>query len=253
MRNVIVFALADGQLSDEEKQFIESLRAKLRIEREEFHRLCEQVRRDPRTVSLPLGGYEAQEAIRLLVQAAAADRQISKAERRLLRRAADYVQMDPSRLEEMIDRATGVAEIDDAALQARVDEMYAKFAQWDAAARRERIGAWGELGRAAVVPLLRVLESYRAPDGAADALALKVLVAEQLGQLGDERAAYYLAQQVSIGDIEEEISNSALRQAAAEALGRLVGQPFTRDAAGVAAAREWWKGPGNREYARLAF
>jgi hypothetical protein len=134
-----------------------------------------------------------------------------------------------------------------------VAEIYQQFAGWPEATQREKLDQFASAGDAAVVPLLRILESYRTPDGAADTLALKTMVCQQLGRLGDDRAVYYLCQQISLGDAEDEINSAALRCAAAEALGRIIGKPFTPDAQGVQAAREWWLGPGRARYDQLAF
>ena len=121
------------------------------------------------------------------------------------------------------------------------------------AQRRAKLQELAAMGRGVVVPLLRVLESYKSPDGAPNALSLKARVAETLGELGDDRAVYYLAQQVNIGEQEDEITNAALRRASAAALGALVGAEFSADDEGVAAARQWWQGSGRRVYDRLAF
>jgi len=133
------------------------------------------------------------------------------------------------------------------------DEVYQQFAGWPETTQREKLDQFSSAGDAAVVPLLRILESYRAPVGAANTLSLKTVVCQQLGRLGDDRAVYYLCQQISLGDAEDEINSAALRYAAAEALGRIIGKPFTPDAQGVQAAREWWLGPGRARYDQLAF
>lgn len=133
------------------------------------------------------------------------------------------------------------------------DEIYEQFPSWPEATQREKLGQFASAGGAAVVPLLRIIESYRTPDGAANTLALKVMVCQHLGRLGDDRAVYYLSQQISLGDAEDEINSAALRYAATEALGRIIGKPFTPDAQGVQAARDWWVGPGRARYDQLAF
>jgi len=133
------------------------------------------------------------------------------------------------------------------------DEIYQQFAGWPETTQREKLDQFASAGHAAVVPLLRILESYRTPVGAANTLFLKTMVCQQLGRLGDDRAVYYLCQQISLGDAEDEINSAALRYAAAEALGRIIGKPFTPDAQGVQTAREWWLGPGRSQYDRLAF
>lgn len=249
LRNVIVFALVDGQLSDEEKQFIDLLRTKLGIDEGEFRDLCEQVRQDPKQLSLPRDPVEAEEAIRLLVEAAMADAQAGEREWKLLARLAAKAGLETSSVEQMLAAAGGAHQDE---MEALAVEIYAGFAQWDDPTRSAKVAALARFGRESVPPLLRMLESYRVPDGAADGLGLKMLVAEQLGRVGDDRAAYYLAQQVSIGDMDDEITSGAVRCAAAEALGRVVGQEFSRDQDGVVAARAWWFSYGIRQYDRLA-
>lgn len=133
------------------------------------------------------------------------------------------------------------------------DEIYQQFAGWPETTQREKLDQLASAGDAAVVPLLRILESYRTPDGAANTLSLKTIICQQLGRLGDDRAVYYLCQQISLGDAEDEINSAALRYAAAEALGRIIGKPFTPDDQGVQIAREWWLGPGRVRYDQLAF
>jgi hypothetical protein len=132
------------------------------------------------------------------------------------------------------------------------DEIYQQFAGWPETTQREKLDQFASACDAAVVPLLRILESYRTPDGAADTSALKTMVCQQLGRLGDDRAVYHLCQQISLGDAEDEINSAALRYVA-EALGRIIGQPFTPDAQGVQTAREWWVGPARARYDQLAF
>ncbi len=249
LRNVIVFALADGRLSEQERRFIDSLRAKLGISEAEFAALCQQVRQDPKRLSLPREAEQARKAVRLLAETATADGEVSQAERELLRRLAAKAGLGEGEIDALIAPAGG----DEDRVAALADEMYAHFVEWDEPARAEKLAALAGLGREAVMPLLHVLESYRVPDGAADNLELKRLVVVQLGNLGDERTAYYLAQQVGLGDVEDEISNAALRYAAAEALGRIVGQGFTADQPGLEAARAWWFGGGVRRYDRLAY
>ena len=250
LRNVMVFALADGELNDAEKQFIESLRGRLGIDEAEFNQLCQQVRENPKQLSLPRDAAEAEEAIRLLVATAVADGQVSQAESRLLGRLARHVGLEESSVDELIASASSTHADE---IQAMVEQIYASFHGWDEPTRREKVAALAGFGRESVVPLLRILESYRVPDGAADGLDLSTLVAEQLGSLGDDRAVFYLAQQINIGDMDDEITNAALRHAAAEALGRIVGEEFSADQAGVAAARGWWFAGALRRYDKLAF
>ncbi len=250
LRNVLVLAIADGKVTEQEKEFILGLRERLGIDKDEFAALVEEVRRDRTAAPLPTEPGEALEAILTLAKMAAADGRITDRERSFFRKLAAQVGMDeaeadsllltPEQVEELSSRADGILE-----------DIYEKFAGWDPARRSEKIAELASLGRGAIVPLLQLLESYRTPDGAPDALELKILVCRQIGLLGDARAVYYLAQQVTLGDTDDEITNAALRSAAAEALGKLVGQAFTPDQAGVDAARQWWVGPGRRQFGDL--
>jgi len=251
LRNVIVFALADGKLDDDEKRFIDSLRVKLGIDAAEFREVCAEVRKAPHRLLLPRDPARAAEAIRLLREIAETDGEFSESERRMLGRLVEHAGLDAATADELLG-GSARDQGDDLAVSRLVDEVYEGFAGWSAERRREKLDELSSAGRAAIMPLLRVLESYRAPDGAPDALELKVLVAERLGGLGDKRAVYYLCQHVNVGDSESEISSAEFRFAAAEAIGRLVGEPFSRDRAGVDAARSWWAGPGMAQYDKLA-
>ncbi len=249
LRNVMVLTLMDKELTKGERTFIEKLREKLAISAEDFRELVEQVRKDPKKIALPSDPREAEQAIELLVGAAMADGEVSPGERKLLQRIAAHVQMTDSQLEAMLSGPIEPGDEDQ--INALVDEVYASFATWDEKTQATKLAELGGSGRAAVIALLRILESYRAPDGAPDALALKRLVAEQLGTLGDDRAVYYLVQQINIGDSDDEITNSQLRFAAVEALGKIVGKDFTPDRAGIEAGRNWWAAPDSKKYDRL--
>lgn len=252
LRNVMVFALVDGKLSDQEKRFIEALRTKLGINDAEFRDIVQQVRITPKKVELPSDPVQAGETVRLLMELAAADGEISPPERELLAKLARRAGVELPAVESPVGDSSGVAPAGESEISARIDEIYAQFSGWDPATRQRKVAELGACGREAVIPLLRLLESYRVPDGAGDSLELKTLVVEELGKLGDDRAVYYLAQQVNIGDMDDEITNAALRYVAAEALGRVVGRQFTPDQAGVAAARVWWFAAGIRRYDHLA-
>lgn len=251
LKNVMVLALVDKKLTEGEKQFIDRLRTRVGIDEKELRRLVSQVRQDPKKISLPRGGPAAKEAVRVLVETAKADGEVTHPEQKLLQRIARCVGLSRSQLDAML--SGGEEEVGEDEINARVDAIYAEFARWDAPTRCERIRELGDMGGAGVPALLYLMESYRTPDGMDNALELKTLVAEQLGRIGDERAAYYLVQQVNIGDIDDEISSSQLRYAAAEALGKIVGKDFARDQSGVEGARVWWTGPQSDPYDRLAF
>jgi uncharacterized tellurite resistance protein B-like protein len=253
LRNAIVLAVADGRVSDEERALIERLRQRLEVSDKEFRKLLADVRSHPNRVSLPQDPSEAARTVELLAEFAAADGTVSARERGLVRRAGEKLGLPPSRIDSILNQASGAELADPSQVEQRIRELYARWAQWDDARRRAKLQELADMGRGVAVPLLRVLESYKSPDGEPNALSLKARVAEKLGELGDDRAVYYLAQQVNIGQQEDEITNAELRQAAAAALGKLVRAEFRPDDEGVAAARQWWQGTGRRVYDRLAF
>jgi len=252
LRNAIVFAMGDGDLSDDEKTFIDDLREKLGVSSEEFAELCAEVREDPKKFVVPDDKAEAAETVRLMVDIAAADGKVSSFERRLLRRLANHVGIGAAELDDMLSSDARLSPEQTRELETTVRNVYAGFAGWDRDTRRGELSKLTAAGPAGAVLLLRILESYRTPDGADNALELKTMVCEQLGNTADARAAYYLAQQVSIGDGEDEMSNPELRAAAAEAMGKMVGEPFSRNKDGVDAARLWWHSSAAAEFQQLA-
>ena len=144
-----------------------------------------------------------------------------------------------------------ISPAEQAEITAAVEEIYTDFASWDDDTRRAKLQAIGSRGRAASKFLLAILESYRAPDGMDDTLEMKALTARQIGKLGDERAIYYLAQQINIGDGDDDVTSAVLRGACASAIGQIVGEKFSSDERGVNAARQWWDDIGRQEYNRL--
>ena len=249
----MVMALADGKLAEPEKALIESLRERLGIDAETFRALCEEVRRDRSSVSLPEDRDQAQAALNVLIEMATADGRIQPAEQALLHHVGEYVGVDAPRVDQLADQALGASESERADIEAGVEEVYAQFESWDAATQARKVDALADRGRSAVVPLLRALESYRTPDGAANALAIKTLIARALGRLGDPRTVYYLCQQVNIGDADDEVTCAAFRFACAEAIGKIADEPFDASQAGVEAARQWWLSEASGRYDRLAF
>ncbi|MHC4294699.1 MAG: hypothetical protein ACYSTL_03855 [Planctomycetota bacterium] len=251
LRNVMVMTLVDKKLSQKERRFVEELRIKLGISDEEFRELVEQVREDRKTIALPKGEKGGRQAVELLISVAMADGELAAGELKALRKVATCAGMSGPEFEKLL--ALQDTSADEDQINARVDDIYADFGGWDEATQHKKLSELASMGRAAATAMLHILESYRVPEGASDALVLKVLIAEHPGALGDDRAVYYLAQQVTIGDSDDEITNSALRCAGAEAIGKIVGEPFTRDQAGVEAVREWWRAPASDPYDRLAF
>jgi uncharacterized tellurite resistance protein B-like protein len=251
LHNVMVLALADGRISDEEKDFIQRMRQRLAIDESALREVVEDVRRESTTVSPPADEAAAAQAIRLLAETAAADGSVSEAERRAMFDLAGRAGVEAATVEEILAAADPGEEVEER-IEALTQEVYAGYAAWPPPQRRAKVAELGDLGRAATIGLLRILESYRTPDGAEDGLELKTLVVEQLGRIGDERAVYYLAQQVNLGDTEDELTCTELRAAAAEAMGRIVGESFSRDQDGVDAARLWWRAKGQAKYNQLA-
>ncbi|MCE5280412.1 MAG: hypothetical protein ABFD92_19465 [Planctomycetaceae bacterium] len=268
LHNVIVFAMLDGDLNDKECAFIERLASRMGMDQATLDDLCRQIRDGHKSISMPKSPADAEKAVQMLAEAAAVDGTISTPERRLLQRICRHVGLDEQHVEMLIEAVLPASDetpsVDadarqaadderDRRLEAMSQEVYERFASWDAPARAEKLHAMAAHGAAAVIPLLRMLESYRAPDGMDDPQELKSLITEELGGLADERAIYYLAQQINIGDLDDESTSANLRGTAAAALGKIVGQPMSPDAEGIAAARKWWRDVGRLKHDRLAF
>ncbi len=253
LRNVIVFALADGDYDDQERAFIQKLADRIHLTDEQLAELTAQAKEDGAKFALSRDPKKAQQMIGCLAAAAAADHMVSATERRLLSRIARHTGVDDAVVEELIDRALAAVAVDDAEIFRRTDDIYVNFNAWDAATRAAKLSEFAGYGTHAVEPLVRILESYRVPDGADNALALKQLIATTLGGLGDGRAVYYLVQQVTIGEQDDEITSPALRYAAAAALGKITGHDFTGDEAGIIATRNWWtsRAPDRAKYDQI--
>jgi len=247
-----VFALADGDYNDEERAYIEKLADRIRLTPEQLAELTAQAK-DGAKFSLSRDPKEARQMIGCLVTTAAADGKVTPTERRLLMRIARHTNLNESLVAELIDKALAAVSVDDAEIRRRTDDIYINFHGWSPATRAAKLDEFARYGHQAVQPLLRMLESYRAPNGEPNSLDLKRLIATKLGDLGDGRSVYYLVQQVTIGEQDDEITCSALRWAAAEALGRITGHGFSADEAGVAAVRNWWttKTPDRAKYDKL--
>lgn len=250
--DVLAVALSDGTLSEPEKQFINDLRLRLGVSDEEFRELLAQVRARPGELAVPDQAH-ATEVLELLVEAAAVDADIAPGEVAVIRQIGQSAGVDSAAVEAMLDSARHKQSQSEDRIEAFLEEVYLNFANWDADTRHQKIDQIGDFGGVAIVPLLRLFESYRVPDNMPDNLELKELVVDKFGQLGDQRAVYYLAQQVSIGDVDDEVTNGPLRFAAAHALGLLIGKEFPADQHGVEAARRWWFAEGNRKFDKLAF
>ncbi len=248
MHDVLVMVLIDGKVTDQEKQYIEAVRDRLSISADQFRKLVKEVQDGSRQIILPASPIESEEVLRDMIGACLADGKLDVPERKALDKIAEHMHLSTAALDSMLDEATGV---DERQLEDKVEAMYLGFAKWDQAERQKCFAELINYGRAAVTHLLRMLESYRTPDGAPDALELKILIVDALAQLGDRRAVYYLVTQVQLSG-ESEVTNDDLRAAAAAAVGKIVGEPFTRDVAGVNAVKQWWMLAGVRQYDTLA-
>jgi hypothetical protein len=255
LRNAMVVVLLDGKIDEGEKTFLNRLRQQVGIDPDRFSALVQEVRENPSRLDVPKGP-QGERVLQQLIDAATSDNELSDRERKVLKKVADHVGLDDMRFEQLL-ALTQTADADESledagAVDREVEALYANFAQWDDARRREQIDTIASTAADGILTILKLLESYRVPDGCEDNLHMKTLLVDWLGQQGDERAVYYLAQQVSLGDVEEEISNAALRAACSEAMGNITGQGFSRDDAGVENARAWWR-RGQDRYNRLAF
>jgi len=246
LANVLVMMSVDGKITAEEKSFVEKLKTRFDIDNDDFSSLLEQFRNSPKHMAIPRG-EEGRDVFKLLVEAAQADDTIAEPEQRLLQRVAKHVGLSDIEAQPLIPGAEeSIAEIDE-----KIAQIYESFNKWDSKTRAARVEDIAKYGPLAVVSLLKVLESYRVPEGLPDNLELKTLVAEQLGQLGDKRAVYYMAQHVNIGDTDDEISNASLRNACAEAIEKLVGRKFDPENK-LDAMRQWWISSGKDDYSELA-
>lgn len=252
LKNAMVLSVADGELDEAEQQYIERLRGKLGVEPGQFAKLVEDVKKNRQTVHVPKDRDLAQDTVRLLVEAAAADGQIGEIERDILHRLGDRVGLTAGDIDGMVRQFEPTPE-EEAEIEAKVREIYAHFAEWDESTRKAKFRELADYDRLAVLPLLRMLESYRRPDHAENALEMKIHVVDALAELDDTRTAFYLAQQATFGDVDDEVSNSELRQACAHALGKLTNQDFDRSEEGVQEAARWWRSPDHRKYDKLVF
>lgn len=251
LRNALLLVLADGAVDEAEKQFVNELRQRLGIRDPEYRKIVASVRDKSESFSLPRSPTEAAAAIRLLVGAALADRTVVDSERQLLYRLARHVDLAETDVDGMFDELVAAEQSREDEATALLETIYQHFGEWDDATRRAKLAETDAFGRAAAGPMLRLLESYRHPDGMGDALELKALAAEHLGRTADVRAVYYLALQVNLGDGEDDMTCTALRSAAAEAIGQIIGRDFSRDQAGIDAARQWWDDEGRTRFNKL--
>ncbi len=264
LQNIIAFAMADGEFTDEERDYLDTLRHQLGIDDETYQRILHETAEGAKSLKIPQSPEDVRELIHRLVQVAASDHDVSDTERKLLARIANHAGVPLDEVRVLIARELDAVGNDtltpkdpaaDAAMERLTATIYKEFNAWDQAARQAKLAEVAAAGCQAVIPLLRLLESYRVPDGAASALELKALVVGQLGQLKDKRAVYYLIQQVNIGDGDDEVTCLALRSAATAALGQILDRAeFTADQGGIDAVRRWWvHNPADRqEFDKLA-
>lgn len=250
LKNIMVMVLVDGELNDQEELFLESLRDRTSIDPKDFQVLRDEARRNPTRLSIPKGA-EGTDALKLLIQAALADGEISEREKTVIQKVANYLELSDSMVNQLIDEEQLSPE-EEEKLNHLIEEFYAQYNHWDDSTRRQKLGELESWARPVVVPVLRMIESYRTPDEAEDALDFKTDLAHLLGRLGDERAVYYLAQQISLGDDVEDISSPELRLASADAIEQITGRQFDPSDK-LEDARKWWRNDGQTEYNHLAF
>jgi hypothetical protein len=272
MKALLVTVLADGKVTDAEKRLINRIQRRLNIDDQELHRLVKDVAAGQQ-LDLPPDEQGRRATLELMVVTAAIDGDISPDEQRLLVDMGQKLGMVDQVWQELYEKALRKAEqiraretekahepqppTPDASAappelskadqaEELIEQFYLHLADW--ADPTENASRFLELGSAAVLPLIRAFESYRVPDRCPDVTGFRVIIAQLLGQLGDRRAVYYLAELLRLGDADHELSNAPLRGAAAEALGRLIGQDFEPGPSGVAAARQWWHEQGQGHY-----
>ena len=272
MKALLVTVLADGKVTDAEKRLINRIQRCLIIDDQELHRLVRDVA-GGQQLELPPDEQGRRATLELMVVTAAIDGQISPNEQKLVADMSQKLGMDDQVWQELYEKALRKAEqirakekeetrepqppapdtsaappepsrVDQA--EQLIEQFYLHLADWPDAT--EKASRFLELGSAAVIPLIRAFESYRVPDRCPDVTGFRVIIADLLAQLGDRRAVYYLAELLGLGDQDNELSNGPLRGAAAEALGKLIGQNFQRGPSGVAAARQWWREQGQGHY-----
>jgi hypothetical protein len=250
LKNVLVMLSMDGKISPDEQEYLDQLRIRLGIDEAEYRDAIDDVRENPSRLSVPKGPA-GQAVLDQLIEAAHADGELAEREVSLLKKVATYLGLSPSQLEGRLPVNEETAE----QIEQAIDELYAHFSQWDEATLAAKLDGLVRFGSAAALPMLRVLESYRTPDGCERNVELKEHIARRLGTLGDDRAIYYLAQQVCLGDIDEEITSQALQIACAEAIEQVLGEQFTQGQTGpeaIQAVQTWWQGPGEKAYSRLS-
>jgi len=262
MQGAMLMALADGVLDPQEKHLLRKLQRRLGLSDEQLRQLVADLRaKRPVEALFPQTPDHRRAAFELMVAVARADGQISPEERELLGKVARHLDLDEATVQEVLGTGPEVAQATAAEAQPAtsgpadqtrreivelIGQFYRHMKDWPDA--RQRAERFLEYGQEAVIPLIRAFESYRCPDGLPDACAWKTIVAELLGRLGDTRAVYYLAELLRFGDEDNELTNQELREATAEAIGRLTGKAFPRSPEGVRAARQWWFQEGMDKY-----
>ncbi len=248
LHNAIVMAYIDGKIHGEEKKFIQQLCKRLNLDEAQFQAVLADVKADPKRLKISAGS-EGQKHLEMLCQAASCDGELSDAERSVLEKVAAYLGLGPEAIDAMLPSQQDDLDVL-VAIGHDIETLYAQYHQWDSSRRQEALQAIAAHGRTAVIPLLQIIESYRTPANMDSGVALKTDVAHQLGRLGDDRAVYYLAQQVNLGDSDDEITCLELRVACAQAIAALVEVDFGQDP--VAGTRQWWQQKGRTQFNRLA-
>lgn len=266
MRSALLVALADKNVTKEEKAALRAVQNELRLSDEDLRQLVDELRKSQEVSQKPIRmtSEEALGALESMIAVCAADGNVTMEEIQLLERVAGRFGIAGMEWQAILERgmtqvqAWQLDRADDPEVQRRreqaeklVEEFYIHFHEWPDAAQQAK--HFIELGRPSVLALLRAFESYRVPDQCPNAAAFKTILVDCLAQLGDTRSVIYLGSFLDMGTLSDHPDEAELLRAAAEAMGKLVHLSFPRSDEGLAQARDWWLKTGSRTYKTLAY
>lgn len=265
MRSALLVALADKNVTAEEKAALRAVQKELGLSDDVLGGLVAELRNSQEVgQAVRMTSEEAFGALESMIGVCAADGNVTIEEIRLLERIAARFGITGTEWQAVLERGMTFVQStegdreDDPEFQRRraeaealIEQLYVHFHEWPDA--RQRGQRFVELGRASLTPLLRAFESYRVPDHCADAGAFKTLLADCLAQMKDTRSVFYLGAYLDMGTTTDNPDERELQRAAAEAIGKLVHLDVPRTDQGVAQARDWWRTTGSRTYKTLAY
>lgn len=106
LRNLMQMARADGRIDDAEQQLLDSHRRKWGISQDDFDELLRSTATDERSLFIPESTIARQETLVEMTLMMAADGHIDDLELELLRNAAERMDVQPERLDEIIAEFT---------------------------------------------------------------------------------------------------------------------------------------------------